>query len=506
MDEIFTDVDVTTDVSFATNYNFLTGVTPGWNLATDVYAPTGDNETGRACVIVLHTGNFLPKYLNQSTSGNNRDSAIVVTSEMFAKRGYVAMAPAYRLGWQATSTDPVEGADIRKGTLLIAVYRAINDVKALVRFCKKSVAEDGNPYGIDPDKIVIYGHGSGGYISLAYGSLDRIEELENELTGKWLSTVDVASTGFVQGELYINTDVVGGIEGFGGIYNDTNHFGYTNDVLATINVGGALGDSAWMEVGEPPIISFHCPNDGFAPFTQGLVIVPTTQEVVVDVVGSRWAIGQANALGNNDAWDASQPYNDPYTQAAEAALQSNHPDLGLTPADYHGLFPFNRPTIAWPFQESSPWQWWDATTELPIASVYLGAAGAQTMLDNSLSGNPDMTPEKGKAYLDTIHGYLAPRMRQLLMGDVSIEEPDFLDENTFVYVNHDNDFMVVKTRQGIRINDIEIYNMSGALVRTENGMNKLSHQINGIDNLTTGVYLVKVTTSEGVTTRKAFVQ
>jgi hypothetical protein len=66
--------------------------------------------------------------------------------------------------------------------------------------------------------------------------------------------------------------------------------------------------------------------------------------------------------------------------------------------------------------------------------------------------------------------------------------------------------MVVKTRQGIRINDIEIYNMSGALVRTENGMNKLSHQINGIDNLTTGVYLVKVTTSEGVTTRKAFVQ
>lgn len=506
MDEVFTDVDVQANVTYGTNYNFLLGSpTPGFNLNTDIYTPAGDNETGRACVIVLHTGNFLPKYLNQSPSGNNKDSAIVVTSEMFAKRGYVAMAPAYRLGWNATTVDPVEGADIRKGTLLNAVYRAINDVKALVRYCKKTVAEDGNPYGIDPNKIIIYGHGSGGYISLAYGSLDRIEELENEATGKWLATLDVAAYGYVQGELYINELAVGGVEGFGGIYNDTNHFGYTNDVLATVNVGGALGDSAWMEVGEPPVISFHCPDDGFAPFTSGLVIVPTTQEVVVDVVGSRWAVGQANALGNNDAWDASQPYNDPYTQAAEAALQSNHPDLGLTPADYHGLFPFRRPAIAWPFPDSSPWQWWDDATVVAAAAPLITAQGAQDMVANANSGNPDMSAMKGKAYLDTIHGFLAPRMRQLLMGDVSIEETDFLDENTFVYVNHDNDFMVVKTRQGIRINDIEIYNMSGALVRTENGMNKLSHQINGINEFTTGVYLVKVTTSEGVITRKAFV-
>ncbi len=507
MDEIFTDVDVTTNVNFGTNYNFLLG-TPqaGFNLLTDVYAPNGDNETGRACVIVLHTGNFLPKYLNQSSGGNNKDSSIVVTSEMFAKRGYVAMAPAYRLGWNPTTTDPVEGADIRKGTLLNAVFRAINDVKALVRYCKKSVAEDGNPYGIDPDKIIIYGHGSGGYISLAYGSLDRIEELENEATGKWLATIDIPAYGYVQNELYINTGAVGGVDGFGGIYNDTNHYGYSNDVAACINVGGALGDSAWMEVGEPPIISFHCPDDGYAPFTSGLVIVPTTQEVVVDVVGSRWAIGQANALGNNDAWEGGQPHNDPYTLAAAAALQSNHQHLGLDPANYEGLFPFIRPTIQWPFQESSPWDWWDEATVVAAAAPLVGATAAQAIHDNGVSGNPDMSAAKGKAYLDSIHGYLAPRMRQLLMGDVGVEETDFLDENTFVYVNQANDFMVVKTRQGIRINDVEIYNISGALVRTENGLNKLSHQINGINNLTTGLYLVKVTTDQGIITRKAFVQ
>ena len=261
-----------------------------------------------------------------------------------------------------------------------------------------------------------------------------------------------------------------------------------------------------MEVGEPPVISFHCPNDGFAPFTSGLVIVPTTQEVVVDVVGSRWAIGQANALGNNDVLLASEAYNDPYTLAAEAALASNHPDLGLAPADYQGLFPFNRPTIEWPFQESSPWQWWDEATVLASAAALVGAVPAQAIHDNGVSGSPTMSSAQGKAYLDSIHGYLAPRMRQLIMGDVGVEEADFVEANTFVYPNPANDFLVVKTREGIRITDVEIYNMAGSLVRTENGLNKLSHQINGIDQYTPGLYLIKVTTDQGLITRKAFVQ
>ena len=506
LDEIFTGVDQSTNVQYGTNYNFLLGTpAPGFVLNTDVYSPTGDTEMGRAAVIVLHTGNFLPKYLNQSPTGNNKDSSIVVSAELFAKRGYVAFAPAYRLGWNATTIDPTTGPDVRRGTLITAVYRALNDVKSLVRFIKKSVAEDGNPYGIDPDKIIIYGQGSGGYISLAYASLDRIEELENEASGKWLSSVDVPEYGYVANQLYISEAVVGGIDGFGGIYNDTNHYGYTNDVLATVNAGGALGDSAWMEAGEPPVISFHCPNDGFAPFTQGIVIVPTTQQAVVDVVGSRWAIGQANALGNNDAWNASQAYNDPFTQAAEAALASNHPDLGLVPADYHGLFPFNRPTIQWPFQESSPWDWFDETVVVAAAAPLVGGAvAAQTIYDNALSGSPTMSPAQGRAYLDSIQGYLAPRMRQLIMGDVGVEENDFLNSNTFVYPNPASDYVVVKTREGIRIKDVEIYSITGALVMAQTGLNKLSHQID-VDAMIPGLYLVKVITDNGMITRKVFV-
>jgi acetyl esterase/lipase len=505
LDEIFPSATSTGDVTFGENFNFFSGA-DGFPLKTDVYEPVGDTETNRAAVIVLHTGNFLPQYLNGSPTGNNKDSSIVVSSELFAQRGYVAFAPNYRGGWRPTSASP----DDRRGSLLSAVYRAINDVKTLVRFIKKSVAEDGNPYGINPDRIIVYGHGSGGYISLAYGSLDRIEELELEISGKWLSTTDVIAanndTLFFANELFLDADVVGGVDGFGGSFNQDNWPGYSNDVVACVNVGGALGDSAWMEVGEPPVISFHCPDDGFAPFTQGLVIVPTTGEVVVDVVGSRWANGRANELGNNDVLYGSTPYNDPYTVAADAALASSHPFLNLAPSEYKGLFPFRRPTINFPFQESSPWDWWDEQVVVTNAAPFVGgAAQAQGLYDQSILGSPSMSPALGHAYLDSIQGFLAPRLNALITSDVSVEETDFVNSNMFVYPNPANDFLVVKSNEGIRITDVEIYDMTGKLVRTENGLNKLSHQINGIDQFPAGLYLVKVTTDQGLVTRKVFV-
>ena len=519
LDEVFTDVSTTVDVQFGQNYSFLfPNPLAGFPLKTDVYAPEGDQETDRAVVIVLHTGNFLPRYLNRSPSGDKSDSSIVVTSEMFAKRGYVAFAPNYRMGWDAANVDPVYGADIRRGTLLSAVYRAIGDVKALVRYIRKTVAEDGNPYGVNPDRIIVYGQGSGGYVSLAYGSLDRIEELQNEATGKWLSTTTTPNGAFVENQLYLNVDIDGGIDGFGGTYNDTNHYGYSSDVIACVNVGGALGDSAWIEVGEPPIISFHVPDDGFAPFTQGLVIVPTTQEVVVDVVGSRWANGRVNDLGNNDVLYGQTPYNDPYTLAAEAALSSSHMSypsaqmpspvelLNLNPAEYKGLFPFIRPQIQHEFQESSPWDWWDEQVVIANAAPLVGgAAEAQDLYDQSIAGAPNMSAALGRAYLDSIHGFLAPRLHTLITSDVSVAEADFVNSNMYVYPNPASDYLVVKSNQGIRITDVEIYDLTGKMVRTENGLNKLSHQINGIDQFPAGLYLVKVTTDQGMITRKVFV-
>jgi poly(3-hydroxybutyrate) depolymerase len=496
LDEIFDEVTVTEGVSYGQNYQFLTGTPFISPLSMDVYEPANDTYDARAVVVVLHTGNFLPKYLNGSASGNNKDSSIVAICNSFAKRGYVVLAPNYRMGWDPLNAEP----DIRRGTLLVAVYRALNDVKTVVRYAKKEAAS----LGIDANKVILYGNGSGGYLTLAYAGLDRIQELENEPTGKWISGITAGP--FVENQLYIDTAVVGDVTGFGGTLNVNNHPGYSNDVIACINAGGALGDSAWMEADEVPVISFHSPTDPFAPFTNGLVIVPTTNEVVVDVVGSRWAVGKSNEIGNNDVLGG--PYSDAYSTAAYAALAStDHPSLGLTATDYEGLFPFRRGVqvpsqpVGVYFPESSPWDWWDEATVVATAAT-LGADG-QTIHNNGLLTNPDMSAAKGRAYIDSIMGYLAPRLNALLVSVGVDEQQNLVENSTSVYPNPAQDFFVVKTRDNIAINAIEIFAINGSLVASEFGINTLSRQID-IADLTSGLYVIKVTTEKGIVSRKLF--
>ena len=119
----------------------------------DVYTPTGDTETARPLIVYLHTGSFLPRYLNQLVTGSKSDSATVEMCKQFAKKGYVVAAIGYRTGWNPAS--PSE--QTRKQTIIQAVYRSMQDTKTAVRYFRKSIAEDANPYGVNGDQIVIGG-------------------------------------------------------------------------------------------------------------------------------------------------------------------------------------------------------------------------------------------------------------------------------------------------------------------------------------------------------------
>ncbi|MBL4585590.1 MAG: hypothetical protein JKX84_00825, partial [Flavobacteriales bacterium] len=132
LDEIFTSTDYTQDVVFGNNIHFIPSSVPPFpaDLKMDMYEGTGDTETGRAAVIVLHSGNFLPKYFNQNPGGNNKDSSIVESCNLFAKRGYFVVAPNYRPGWNPLEPDQ----DLRTTGLINAVYRGLNDVKTCVRY------------------------------------------------------------------------------------------------------------------------------------------------------------------------------------------------------------------------------------------------------------------------------------------------------------------------------------------------------------------------------------
>ena len=493
-EEVFTNVDKQSNIVYGTNFYFTPPVTVDPTnpqqgpLPMDVYTPAGDTASKRPLVIYLHTGNFLPQYFNQGTGGSRNDSTAVEICNRFARRGFVSTAISYRLGW-----DPLNSsADVRRGTLLNAVYRAIHDAQTAVRFFKKSVAENGNPYGVDTNRIVLFGQGSGGYVSLAYNSLDSIEELQIE------KFVDQA------GNLYVNTALVGNIDGTGGIVNTYNHAGYSNEVSMVVNLGGALGDSAWLDAGDNPVVSFHCPNDGFAPFDQGIVIVPTTGETVVPVSGSKYVIGKSNVLGNQESISSGVYYGDPFTQAARQRLASNHPLLNLNPDDYEGLYPFLRPQIAAPFQESSPWEWWDSTTVVNTVAAINAATGSSLngvgIHLNNLALNPTMSAEKGRTYIDTIMGFSVPRMIRVLelpgFESLSIHESNNQSSNLVrLFPNPASQLFNIAASKGTIIS-YQVIDITGKTVRTQNGI-KQSMATVTTEGLAAGMYLVRFETSEG---------
>lgn len=257
VDKVFTDVNVEMDITYSTNIDPLaisqgaTGPTPQ---LMNVYQPEGDTVDLRPVVVVFHTGNFLPQYFNGGPYGARNDSAVVEITTCLVERGYVGIAATYRKGWQ-----PTAAADsIRTGSLLQAVYRASQDAHAMARFLRRSVAEDGNPYGIDTSRIVFFGIGSGGYVVQTHNYLDRTEEILQNLNFYTPSGIPLVNES-------INSNPQGTIQT---MENVPNHVGYNSDVAFTYNVGGALGDTLWMDgmSQEAPAASLHSLTDPFAPF------------------------------------------------------------------------------------------------------------------------------------------------------------------------------------------------------------------------------------------------
>ncbi|MGB0178187.1 MAG: alpha/beta hydrolase, partial [Owenweeksia sp.] len=352
----------------------------------DIYTPTGDTVTDRPVILYIHTGNFLPPQINGSLAGNKTDSSAVEICTRLAKRGFVAVSMDYRLGWNPLASDPVTGPIIRRATLLNAVYRSLQDTKEMVRRLYFT-AKNGNPLGIDTNKIVLYGEGSGGYVALAYATLDK--EAETKIP-KFVYPQTIGTTD----SSYVQPSIVGDIEGYGGLLNLYFDQGISSEVSMVINAGGALADTSWLEAGDPAMVSLQCIRDPFAPFGEGTVVVPTTQEDVVDVQGANVFMAKANALGNNSGYQAFA-YNDAYTTVARAKYGNTYPYIYPTQpnitvsSNIEGTFAIQRPKASSVFaNEGSPWQWW-----APGQSIPSPRTGAQA-----------------KVFIDTIMGYIVPRI------------------------------------------------------------------------------------------------
>lgn len=454
------------------------------NLLMDIRQPdqTADPVEARPAIIYVHTGNFLPPLINGGITGSKIDSVAVNLCKQWAQRGFVAVSASYRLGWNPISTDP----DVRRGTLLNAVYRAIRDVKMCVRYLKDNAAD----LGIDPEQIIIYGQGSGGYIANAYMSLDDITEL---FLPKFLDSETA--------EPYVDINVVGGIDGYGGALNLYQDNGISADVAFTANAGGAIGDISWLEGGEPPHVSFHCVRDPFAPFNEGIVIVPTTNEDVVEVQGSNIVIQNAVDFGNNDAF-ADFPDGDPFTDRARSLYGQTLDYIYPAPNDQitinstpEGLFPFVKPInqVNVFLNESGPWDWWDFNTLEQVVAGTNAALGtnydATTLHQQGILGNPDMGPVKGLAHIDTIQGYLIPRIVGALNLSTGVNDAPEKQVNLDIFPNPAVDQIAV-VAEGEKIDYMELFDLTGKRVLVENINN--DRFILQRRNLESGVYLLNL--------------
>ena len=492
--EVFSSVDSTRNIVYGYNYSFLSGSGVIQPLVFDLYTPAGDTVDSRPLVIMIHTGSFLPAIINQTPTGSMRDSATSEMCRRFARRGYVVASMDYRTGWNPGATGAA-GQDIRTGTLLQAVGRAIQDARACVRYFKKDFS-NGNNYGIDTSKIILGGQGSGGYVAFAATTIDDTLEVWKQ---KFLANTDDPTYGFVAGACYWLSFIWGDFDGNGGVDTlniDTNSVGYSSQVAMMFNLGGAMGDISWLSAGDVPMLAFHVVGDPFAPYDSGMVVVPTTFDPVVFVYGSKRVMTEATQYGNNDDFN-SFPYGDSFTSRADAI------NGGID-----GLFPFY---MAGPSQvQAGPWEWFDSATVVNAAIAYgLGSAAGDTIWAHALLTNPDMSKAKAMAYIDTIMGYACPRISKALGLGVGMNDPNPLQHIFSVYPNPTSSSAWIRMDEGIKeeVIDLKITDIEGRSIATIHWNSSQSKILNlDLKNYSKGIYVIEAVSKTNSSKQKLVIQ
>lgn len=472
LDEIFDEVDVVEGIVYGENWDYYGNFV---ELEADIYTPVGDSETQRPMVIMMHAGSFLPQSI--LPFGTNEDPHLVEMCEQFAKRGWTAASISYRLGW-----NPFGDEDVRAGTIITAVYRAMQDLKTAARFFRRSVDVDGNPYGIDPTRIVGAGTNSGGYCVLAALHLDRGEEL---LLDKFLDS---------SFNPFVDTLMVGNIEGQFGDPMASNYQwdGYSSEINMGLNLGGAIGDISWMEAGENPIVSFHGVLEELTPYDTDIVVVSLTGEQVVEVSGSRDVGIRANELGINDGY---LTLDDPYSQAARANFEAEG-------AEGEGTFLF-------PQYGFEPWGYYkfcdgsnvleddDPETEFCSSTlqVRINEAGdIEQYITNEIVAAP---------FIDTIMNYFAPRAMvtleldgfEELIGDPDSREDVLAEAGLSVHPNPSVGLFSFGS-ETIAIETIEILDLAGRVVRSIEAKNAFNVSVD-LTGETPGIYLAELRLANG---------
>ncbi|MCB0217454.1 MAG: alpha/beta hydrolase [Caldilineae bacterium] len=194
VDLVFDRVERTNDLTFGQAVDRPSGQTI--DLKLDLYEPAGDTEAARPVFVFLFGGGFV---------AGNKELEPRAYCELMARRGYVAVAPSYRIN---------QGDLVSQG-----IPAAISDARQAVNWLIAH-AED---HRLDPSRIVIGGSSAGAITALFTAYTDR--ELQPADRSQRVALV---------------------MDLWGGLYTDVDA----------------------MEPGEPPLIIIHGTADTVVPFRE----------------------------------------------------------------------------------------------------------------------------------------------------------------------------------------------------------------------------------------------
>jgi pectinesterase len=214
---------------------FTEGKTP---LKLDLYIPENQSKPV-PCIMVIQGGGFKPQ----------NGSRFRPFAEKFAKAGFAAALISYRGRPKNNYIDTMA------------------DVKASVRFIRSVSSK----YKINPDKIGSMGRSAGGTISVLLGVSGEVKELEGKRGHAKYSSRIQASIGLA------------GVYDFIGRVTDKEQTAQVSNVDTKKATNGEWIGAPFSEKNEhwlraaainhidkndPPIILFHCKNDGTVPWQQ----------------------------------------------------------------------------------------------------------------------------------------------------------------------------------------------------------------------------------------------
>jgi hypothetical protein len=249
------------------------------------------------------------------------------------------------------------------------------------------------------------------------------------------------------------------------------------------------------------MVSFHTTFNPYTPFGIGPVYAPGGV-AIVEVSGCNSFMEQVNSYGNNASF-ATLPGGDTYTDVARARYGQNLVHSGSTVTvntDVEGMYPVV--TEDWAAQNpgqletGNPWAWWDPNS--PFCQIVIDPGPPPfTVCDNALAINPAASPAFGRAMIDTLMGYMMPRM--VLAIEVGMKENDRLDRSVDLFPNPASDRFTVTNKEA-SILDYVLYDINGRRVKAENvNAHRFTLERNG---LAPGVYFMQMHFTEGNVIRK----